>query len=114
MLTPRGVRFHIPKTLLFAQTHSPMVSLSSHFKLDFAPRGSAMLRFCHRWNLLLTLLLLMSLGACKSDSPTAVTTDPMPDFSLLDVNSTSPTYDQQVSPRDNLSHISAWYFGEST
>ena len=36
------------------------------------------------------------------------------DFSLLDVNSTSATYDQGVSPRDYLQQVSAWYFGHAT
>lgn len=38
----------------------------------------------------------------------------MPDFSLKDVNATSPTYNQQVSPRDYLQQVSAWYFGQAT
>jgi hypothetical protein len=37
-----------------------------------------------------------------------------PDFSLLDVNSTSVTHDEQVSPRDYRQKISAWYFGSAT
>ena len=36
------------------------------------------------------------------------------DFSLLDTNPTSATYDQLVSPRDYLGQVSAWYFGHST
>ena len=36
------------------------------------------------------------------------------DFSLLDTNPTSETYDQLVSPRDYLGQVSAWYFGHST
>ena len=36
------------------------------------------------------------------------------DFSLLDVNPTSPTFNQNVSPRDYLGQVSAWYFGHST
>ena len=36
------------------------------------------------------------------------------DFSLKDENSTSATAGQQVSPRDYLGGISAWYFGHST
>ena len=35
---------------------------------------------------------------------------PRPDFSLLDVNSASPTYQQAVSPRDYLEQVSGWYF----
>jgi hypothetical protein len=35
----------------------------------------------------------------------------MPDFSLIDMNSTSPTYQQSVSPRDYLGHVTGWYLG---
>ena len=38
----------------------------------------------------------------------------VPDFSLADVNPTSATADQSVSPRDYLTKVSAWYFGHST
>jgi len=37
-----------------------------------------------------------------------------PDFQILDVNTSSPTYDQIVSPRDHLGEVSAWYFGHAT
>ena len=37
----------------------------------------------------------------------------LPDFSLVDVNSTSSTFNQSVSPRDYLGEVSAWYFGHS-
>lgn len=40
-------------------------------------------------------------------------TAPMADFTLPDVNPTSPTADQNVSPRDWLGHVSAWYFGSA-
>ena len=36
------------------------------------------------------------------------------DFALLDVNLTSETYNHQVSPRDYLGQVSAWYFGHAT
>ena len=38
----------------------------------------------------------------------------MPDFALVDVNATSSTFDQAVSPRDYLQQVSAWYFGHAT
>ncbi len=40
--------------------------------------------------------------------------DPAPDFQLEDVNATSPTFGQTVSPRDLLGQVSAWYFTHST
>ena len=38
----------------------------------------------------------------------------VPDFTLTDVNPTSPTYDQTVSPRDFLGKVSGYYFGFAT
>ena len=38
----------------------------------------------------------------------------MPEFNLMDVNPTSSTYQQSVSPRDFLGGASGWYFGHST
>ena len=35
---------------------------------------------------------------------------PMADFSLTDINPTSSTYDQSVSPRQYQGEISGWYF----
>jgi hypothetical protein len=38
----------------------------------------------------------------------------VPDFAIADVNPNSATYDQEVSPRDYLGGLSAWYFGLAT
>ncbi|MFK7738483.1 MAG: hypothetical protein AB8B50_20830 [Pirellulaceae bacterium] len=38
----------------------------------------------------------------------------VPDFTLEDVNATSASYEQSVSPRDYLEQVSAWYFGHSS
>lgn len=38
----------------------------------------------------------------------------VPDFSLLDVNTTSSSYNELVSPRDYLQHVSGWYFADAT
>ena len=40
--------------------------------------------------------------------------EPVVDFSLEDVNPTSTTAGQPVSPRDTLGQRSAWYFGHAT
>ncbi len=37
-----------------------------------------------------------------------------PDFHLTDVNASSDTSGQAVSPRDYLEQVSAWYFGHAT
>jgi len=36
------------------------------------------------------------------------------DFTLLDVNTTSASFDSPVSPRDFIGRISVWYFGHAT
>ena len=40
--------------------------------------------------------------------------DQVPDFSLIDLNTTSLTFNQAVSPRDYLQKVSGWYFGHAT
>jgi hypothetical protein len=40
--------------------------------------------------------------------------DMVSDFILTDVNPTSSTYGQSVSPRDYQGQVSAWYFGHAT
>ena len=36
------------------------------------------------------------------------------DFSLSDVNASSPRYGEAISPRDYLGQVSGWYFGSAT
>jgi hypothetical protein len=38
----------------------------------------------------------------------------MPDFHLMDENPNSPTFDQEISPRDHLEKVSGWYFIHAT
>ena len=38
----------------------------------------------------------------------------VPDFSLVDINTTSDRYNETISPRDYLGSVSAWYFGHAT
>ena len=40
--------------------------------------------------------------------------EPVADFSLVDTNATSDTYEQLVSPGDFAGQISGWYFGHAT
>ena len=40
--------------------------------------------------------------------------DALPDFSLPDVNPNSVRFGDEVSPRDYLAKVSAWYFGAAT
>jgi hypothetical protein len=62
-----------------------------------------------------TILLL---SGCDDDPPSAPPDTSgeglAPDFALRDVNATSPTFDEDVSPRHYLGRISAWYFGSAT
>ena len=37
----------------------------------------------------------------------------MPDFSLVDINTASASYNTPISPRDSLDLPSAWYFGHT-
>ncbi|MDX2473254.1 MAG: hypothetical protein QNL91_06050 [Candidatus Krumholzibacteria bacterium] len=81
------------------------------------PKGITMHR--PRIVLLLCTLLFAGLLGCSDDEPTAPTTgqnngEIVTDFSLSDVNATSVTVSQAISPRDYLEKVSAWYFGHST
>jgi hypothetical protein len=50
----------------------------------------------------------------SAGSPVAAGGEVVSDFTLMDVNSTSATYAQPVSPRDFLQQVSGWYFGHAT
>jgi hypothetical protein len=69
--------------------------------------------------ILLALTAVVALGAGCKDDPTGdpgggTPTGQAPDFALADVNPTSATFAQSVSPRDYLQKVSAWYFGHAT
>jgi hypothetical protein len=40
--------------------------------------------------------------------------DVVPEFALLDLNPSSLTFEQPVSPRDHLEKVSGWYFTHAT
>jgi len=62
-----------------------------------------------------SLAVLVFAAGCDDDTTVPSTTaDPMPDFTLRDVNSTSPTFGTGVSPRDHQAVVSAWYFSHAT
>ena len=61
----------------------------------------------------LPLLLLVACGG-SSGTPEPVQSLAQAEFHLPDVNPTSPTYSTDVSPRDHLGNVSAWYFGSAT
>ena len=52
--------------------------------------------------------------SCVGDSSAVVDTMVIADFSLADVNASSSTFGDTVSPRAYLQKLSAWYFGHST
>ena len=60
------------------------------------------------------LALALLAAACGKDDPAGPSQQVMPDFTLVDVNPTSATVAQTVSPRDYLQKVSAWYFGHAT
>ncbi len=39
---------------------------------------------------------------------------PLPSFALVDVNATSPTFDDAVAVEDVRGRVGAWYFGHAT
>ena len=59
---------------------------------------------------------IVLLGACSSGGTTPPGSQPqvVPEFLLADVNPTSTTNGADVSPRDSLGLITAWYFASST
>lgn len=62
---------------------------------------------------LLSILLIAACQTPMGNTHLAMDT-PVADFHLMDVNLSSTTADQQVSPRDYLEQVSGWYFGHST
>ena len=59
-------------------------------------------------------------GSSSAGSASATVIEPEPssemveDFALLDTNGTSARFGEEVSPRDYLGGVSAWYFGHAT
>ena len=72
-----------------------------------------------RWlRALAAVVVLCAAAGCGKDDPAPLR--PMavgtlaPDFTLTDVNPSSSSYNQPVSPRSQLGKVSAWYFGHAT
>ncbi len=58
---------------------------------------------------------LWSMGGCgPRDSVVDPSDQAMAEFAIPDVNAASARYNSDVSPRDYLGKISAWYFGHAT
>ena len=77
------------------------------------------MRYAPRRFLLTILAAAVLACGCSDDDPVdpgggGLPPGQVPDFALVDVNSTSATFDQSVSPRDYLQKVSAWYFGHAT
>ena len=80
-----------------------------------------MIRSAYRLVLLAVVGITFLLVGCSDGNskktilgPTPLPEDAAPDFSILDINPDSPRYDELVSPRDYVGHISAYYFGHAT
>ncbi len=62
-----------------------------------------------------SIFSLWSVGGCgPTDSVNEPSDRAMPGFATPDVNPASARYNSNVSPRDYLGKISAWYFGHAT
>lgn len=65
-----------------------------------------------------TFVLLMAPscggGCCGPDGGGDPPGDQAPEFLLEDMNTTSASYQQLLSPRAYVGHVSAWYFGQAT
>jgi hypothetical protein len=64
-------------------------------------------------------VLFFLLAACGggeelTNNPGPTQGQQAPDFSIEDVNPNSATSASQVSPRQHVGRISAWYFGHAT
>ena len=63
--------------------------------------------------------LLLLASACGKDDPAEPPAPQLPDGAVPevhapDVNSTSARFGEDVSPRDYVGSVSAWYFGQAT
>jgi hypothetical protein len=59
----------------------------------------------------------LSLGCASKNVDTGDRQPPtgvFPDFSLVDENPNSASFDQEISPRDHLEKVSGWYFIHAT
>lgn len=52
--------------------------------------------------------------ALEAGEGEAMSGDIVPDFALIDINPTSASVEQTVSPQNYLGQATAWYFGHST
>lgn len=60
------------------------------------------------------LLAAAPLLACGDAPEPLDPTMQVPDFALVDVNPSSASHDQEVSPRDYLDRVSGWYYAHAT
>jgi hypothetical protein len=67
-----------------------------------------------RWMRRVPLLILVLAGCSGGSTATQTPGDPEPAFQLQDVNENSTTFGTDVSPRNHMGRVSAWYFGRST
>ncbi len=59
------------------------------------------------------LFIIPTLGLFCLAGLAQISAAPVADFSLVDVNATSPRFDTEVSPRDYLHQVSGYYFGDA-
>ena len=68
---------------------------------------------------LLSGLVFAACGQAPAQDPisskgTSMALVVQPEFSLEDVNTSSPRFGERVSPRDYLQKVTGWYFGWAT
>ena len=51
--------------------------------------------------------LMILLAGCSSSQLGII----MPEFTLMDTNPNSPTFEEEILPRDYLGAVTGWYFG---
>ena len=59
-------------------------------------------------------LIVAGAIACSSPEEAPPPTGVFPDFSLVDQNPNSASFEQEISPRDHLEKVSGWYFIHAT
>jgi hypothetical protein len=66
----------------------------------------------------IVFVVIVALGlfgsSCQPMSTSRPTGEPMPEFSLSDVNPASPTSGQAIGPSTLRGKVTGWYFGHSS
>jgi len=101
---------------LLTDNGASMGVTTTTFELDTVP--ASLLIAGEQWTCSVTARDAEGSSSAGSASATVVEPEPVSemveDFALLDTNATSARFGEEVSPRDYLGGVSAWYFGHAT